>query len=55
MSSFKGQARLVITKNFPLSVAQLRQKWKLKDTGNDYLIFTTLNNGSRVIIQADLL
>ena len=55
MSSFKGQSFLVIAKNFPMNVAQLRQKWKLKDAGNDYLIFTTLHDGQKVVIEASQL
>ncbi|NQX78830.1 class I SAM-dependent methyltransferase [Gilvibacter sp.] len=54
MKSFLKKDYLVIAKNFPLTVAQLRQKFKLKDAGDKYLIFTTLKHGSWVVITAEL-
>tara|TARA_B100001146_G_scaffold225081_1_gene246345 strand:- start:3792 stop:4970 length:1179 start_codon:yes stop_codon:yes gene_type:complete len=40
----------VTTRNFPESVAKIRQRFKIKDGGIDYLFFTTLSNGDLVII-----
>ena len=37
-------------RNFPLSVAELRKRLKIKEGGNDYLFATTLYDNSRVII-----
>jgi len=40
----------VSTRNFPLSVAELRKKWKLKDGGSSYLFFVTLNDNSKAVL-----
>ena len=40
----------VTTRNFPESVASLRKKWKIKDGGNVYLFFTTLENGEKIML-----
>jgi 16S rRNA G966 N2-methylase RsmD len=44
------KANLAI-RNFPLSVAELRKKMKLKEGGENYLFATTLANGKRTIIK----
>lgn len=46
----KSKANVTI-RNFPETVAQIRKKWKLKDGGNDYLFFTSLENNDRVVIS----
>ena len=40
------------TRNFPLSVADLRKRSKIKDGGEVYLFATTLANEKKVIVQA---
>ncbi|WP_282042802.1 THUMP-like domain-containing protein [Winogradskyella flava] len=40
----------VATRNFPLSVSDIRKKLKLKDGGNTYLFFTTDKRHSKVIL-----
>ncbi|MBQ9363343.1 MAG: SAM-dependent methyltransferase [Bacteroidaceae bacterium] len=45
------QANITV-RNFPLTVAQLRQRLKLKEGGNDYLFATTLNDGSHILIHS---
>ncbi|WP_299113420.1 RsmD family RNA methyltransferase [uncultured Winogradskyella sp.] len=40
----------VTTRNFPLSVSDIRKKLKIKDGGNIYLFFTTINDNSKVIV-----
>ena len=40
----------VITRNFPLSSSQLKKKFKLKDGGDNFLIGTTLFDGTRVLL-----
>lgn len=40
----------VTTRNFPLSVSDIRKKLKIKDGGNSYLFFTTDCNDSKIII-----
>lgn len=45
-----SQANLSV-RNFPLSVAELRQKLHLKEGGETYLFATTLNNGQKIIVR----
>lgn len=40
----------ITTRNFPLSVNEIRKKLKIKDGGNDYLFFTTDINDHKIII-----
>lgn len=40
----------IATRNFPLSVAELRKRLKLKDGGETYIFATTLADGSHVLI-----
>jgi hypothetical protein len=40
----------ITTRNFPESVATLRKKWKIQEGGTDYLFFTTLENGEKVVL-----
>lgn len=47
---FKNTKANVSTRNFPESVAQIRKKWKIKDGGEKYLFFTSLQNKERVVI-----
>jgi len=41
----------ITTRNFPQTVAQLRQKTKLKEGGETYLFATTLFNGRKVLVK----
>lgn len=41
----------IATRNFPLSVAQLRRKLRLRDGGDTYLFATTLAGGRHVLIR----
>jgi hypothetical protein len=38
-------------RNFPLSVADLRKRWNLKEGGDIYLFATTLANGKHIVIK----
>ena len=40
----------IATRNFPLSVAELRKRLKLKDGGETYIFATTLSNKSHVLV-----
>lgn len=40
----------IATRNFPLSVAELRKRLKLKDGGDTYIFATTLQDGSHVLL-----
>ncbi|MER3318241.1 MAG: class I SAM-dependent methyltransferase [Allomuricauda sp.] len=41
----------ITTRNFPMSVAELRKKHKIKDGGNRYLFFTKTNNDALWILD----
>ncbi|AUC17039.1 SAM-dependent methyltransferase [Tenacibaculum sp. SZ-18] len=43
----------ITVRNFPKTVAQVRKETKLSDGGNIYIFFTTLNNGSKVMIISE--
>jgi len=45
-----SQANITV-RNFPMTVAELRKKLKLKDGGCVYLFATTLSDGSKVIVS----
>ena len=40
----------ITTRNFPESVANLRKKWKIRDGGDKYLFFTTIENEKKVVL-----
>jgi Precorrin-6B methylase 2 len=41
----------ISTRNFPLSVAELRKRFKLKEGGDVYLFATTLQNNAKILIR----
>ncbi len=41
----------ITTRNFPMQVDAIRKKLKIKDGGDTYLFFTTLEDGSKVVIS----
>lgn len=48
---FSGIAKAnIATRNFPLSVAELRKRLKLKDGGETYIFATTLSDESHVLV-----
>lgn len=40
----------ITTRNFPLSVSDIRKKLKIKDGGNSYLFFTTDKDNNKIVI-----
>ncbi|RMA64226.1 hypothetical protein BXY75_1099 [Ulvibacter antarcticus] len=52
--SLPKKANITI-RNFPESVSTIREKWKIKDGGYDYLFFTTINNNKKVVIYCSKL
>ena len=40
----------VTTRNFPISVGDIRKKFKIKDGGNTFLFFTTNSNEDKIIL-----
>ena len=43
----------IATRNFPLSVAELRKRLKLKDGGETYIFATTLSDESHVLVMTE--
>ncbi|WP_420399300.1 THUMP-like domain-containing protein [Flagellimonas sp.] len=50
MKSLSNSKANVSTRNFPLSVSELRKKHKIKDGGETYLFFTTDKDNKRIVI-----
>ena len=41
----------ITVRNFPISVSEIRKKFKIKDGGDDYLFFTTNPKGEKIVVQ----
>ncbi|MDX1327592.1 MAG: class I SAM-dependent methyltransferase [Arenibacter sp.] len=41
----------ITTRNFPVSVSELRKKFKIKDGGEVYLFFTTNSEGKKIVVH----
>lgn len=50
MKQLEGKKINVSTRNFPLQVAELLKKWKIKDGGDTYAFFTTNKPGDKIVI-----
>jgi len=48
--SLKNKKANVSTRNFPLTVNQLKKKFKIKDGGNLYVFFTTNINNEKIVV-----
>jgi hypothetical protein len=48
--SLKIKKANITTRNFPESVSTIRKKFKISDGGDDYLFFTTSENGQKIIL-----
>ncbi|MXN92918.1 class I SAM-dependent methyltransferase [Flavobacterium sp. Sd200] len=46
----EGKKMNVTARNFPLQVADIRKKWKIKDGGDTYAFFTTTANNEKVVL-----
>jgi len=42
----------IVVRNFPITVDDIRQKWKIKEGGEKYLYFTTNYQGKHIVIIA---
>lgn len=45
----KGEQYNIISKNYPLKPEDIKKKYKLKDGGNQYLIFTQSQKGKIIL------
>ena len=50
----KGEKFNIITKNYPLKPEEIKKKYKIKDGGEDYLIFSQ-SSQNKHILKAKLL
>ncbi|MCK0144790.1 class I SAM-dependent methyltransferase [Arenibacter sp. F26102] len=41
----------ITVRNFPMSVAEIRKKYKIKDGGEAYLFFTTNSEGEKIVVH----
>ncbi|MCK0134473.1 class I SAM-dependent methyltransferase [Arenibacter sp. S6351L] len=41
----------ITVRNFPISVAEIRKKFKIKDGGETYLFFTTNPRGEKIVVE----
>lgn len=48
---FSGMRANITIRNFPETVAALKQRWKIKDGGDKYLFFTTNKDKKKVILE----
>lgn len=51
MKSWSNKKANITTRNFPISVENIRKKFKIKDGGEDYLFFTTTQAGDKIAIH----
>lgn len=47
---FENKKYNVTTRNFPLSVEEIRKKWKIKDGGINFAFFTTNSSNEKIVI-----
>jgi len=50
MKHLEGKKMNITTRNFPISVEELRKKWKIKDGGDVYTFFTTNLQDEKVVV-----
>ncbi|GGD94543.1 THUMP-like domain-containing protein [Planktosalinus lacus] len=48
---FRNTQANISIRNFPEPVSSIKKKWNIKDGGDNYLFFTTLQNKSKVILD----
>lgn len=51
MKQLEGKKMNITVRNFPISVEELRKKWKLKDGGDVYAFFTTNKKEEKVVLM----
>lgn len=47
---FENKTANITTRNFPLSVEEIRKKWKIREGGNQYCFFTTDSNNNKIVL-----
>jgi uncharacterized protein/THUMP domain-containing protein len=49
----EGNKMNIAIRNFPISVEEIRKKWKIKDGGNQYSFFTTNLNNEKIVLLCE--
>lgn len=47
---FENQKFNITIRNFPISVEEIRKKWKIKDGGSKFAFFTTNNKNEKIVL-----
>lgn len=50
MKGLEGKKMNITARNFPLSVEEIRKKWKIKDGGNTYAFFTINRQNEKIVL-----
>lgn len=50
VNAVKGRKMNITTRNFPISVEELRKKWKIADGGDTYAFFTTNMQNEKIVL-----
>jgi hypothetical protein len=50
MKPVEGGKMNITVRNFPLSVEELRKKWKIRDGGDTYAFFTTNIKNEKIVL-----
>ncbi|WP_313807707.1 THUMP-like domain-containing protein [Flavobacterium sp.] len=51
--NLEGKKCNITVRNFPISVEEIRKKWKIKDGGNLYCFFTTNLNNEKIVVLCE--
>lgn len=49
----EGKKMNITVRNFPISVEEIRKKWKIKEGGNEYCFFTTNINNEKIALLCE--
>lgn len=52
-AKLEGKKMNITIRNFPISVDDIRKKWKIKDGGHDYCFFTTNVNNEKIVLLCE--
>lgn len=52
-ANLEGKKMNITIRNFPISVEEIRKKWKIKEGGNEYCFFTTDLKNEKIILLCE--
>jgi len=50
---FEGKKYNISVRNFPITVEEIRKRWKVQDGGNEYCFFTTNLNNDKIVLLCE--